>query len=255
MNKYKEYDKTIKELHSKGLRNFEIAKEIGIDGRRVSDRLKAMELKSNKRQFNDKPTKDEEKIFRSMFLGDGAIYKSKANKNYRVNLAHSLKQKDYFLMKYNRVKDFIGTEYFKETQFHKKMQKEYHVYKFQSKVNPYFTRMYKKWYRNGKKIIPNDIEEYFDAELLAYKFFDDGSLHHNGYYIATDDYDKKSLNNLRRAMLKNHGIKTNIHKHGNDGKVIYIPSTEVIKFKKIVEPYATKDVLYKLGEFRETLNK
>lgn len=252
MSKYEKYNEKIKKLHSQGLRNADIARKIGIDGRRVSERLKALGLKRNVRKLNDQPTPEQEKIFISMFIGDGAIYKSVGNKNYRVNLAHSYKQKEYFSMKYNKVKDFIGSEYFKETQFHKGAQKEYHAYKFQSRVNPYFTRMRKVWYKDGKKIIPELIKGVLDDELMAYKFFDDGWRTSHGYSIAMNDYDVDSVDNLRIAMKENLGIDTNLHK---DGEVIYIPASEREKFRKIVQPYATNDVLYKLGEFRETPNE
>ena len=99
MSKYAKYNDEIKRLHSEGLRNADIARKVGVDSRRVSDRLKALGLKRNKRRFNDQPTEEQEKVFISMFIGDGAIYKSKGNKNYRINLAHSDKQKDSLLMK------------------------------------------------------------------------------------------------------------------------------------------------------------
>src|SRR5699024_7944426 len=276
-----------------GLRNTDIARKVGVDSRRVSDRLKALGLKRNKRRFNDQPTEEQEKVFISMFIGDGAIYKSEGNKNYRVNLAHSDKQKDYFLMKYNKVKDFIGVEYFKESQFHKKdkkeyhaykfkyrekyykikstkkdkqkyylliknnkikefigveyfkesqfhkkAKKEYHAYKFQSRVNPYFTRMREVWYKDGKKIIPKLIKDKLDDEIMAYKFFDDGWLTASGYSIAMNDYDVESVNNLRQAMKENLGIETNLQE---EGKIMYIPASGRGKFREIVEPYATKD--------------
>lgn len=251
MSKYDKYRKQIIDLHSEGLRNSEIAKEIGIDNRRVSEQIKKIGLEPNQRVFNDKPTPDEEKIFISMFIGDGAIYKSPGNVNYRVNLAHSDKQKEYFLMKYNRVKNFIGTEYFKETQYHKKAKKHYHAYKFQSKVNPYFTKMRKIWYKNGKKVIPDEIYKHLDYELLAYKFFDDGHNAKSGYSIAMNDYDNESVERFRDAMKINLGIETNLHK---SGAYIYIPASQKSKFKKFVLPYATKDVLYKLGELSGTPN-
>lgn len=256
MSKYEVYHDEIKRLHAQGLQNGEIAKKIGIDSRRISERLKVLGLVKNERTFKDQPTKDEELIFRSLFLGDGAIYKSEGNVNYRVNLAHSPKQKEYFMMKYNRVKNFIGTTYWKETQLHTRVKKEYHAYKFQSLVNPYFTRMRKKWYKDGKKIIPKDIKDFLDEELLAYKFFDDGSIDGSGYNISMCDYDSESVELFRKALLNNFNIKTNLHgSYENKNICLYVPAKERTKFRNIVEPYATSDVLYKLGEFKETLNK
>lgn len=235
----------VKKLHEKGFRNSQIALAVGIDQRRISELLKKLDLKKNNRVFNDQPTSEEEEVLLSCIMGDGCLFKNKENINYRMNLAHSEKQKEYFLMKYEAVKEFIGVDYKFVSQFNKKTNKTYYAYKFQSKVNPYFTIMYDKWYKNGKKIMPSDIKKVLTPKLLAYKFFDDGFLTVSGFSISMDDYDKESVSNYRNAILENFGIETNIHK---GGKVIYIPSSQKEKFKKLVIPYATKDVLYKLGE-------
>lgn len=252
MSKYEKYYDEVLELNSKGARNKEIAQKVGIDSRRVSDILKKHGVKANERKFNDQPTKKQEKIFQSLFLGDGAIYKSKDNVNYRVNLAHSLKQKEYFMMKYNIVKDFIGTECWEESQVHNVNGKTYSCIKFQSLVNPYFTRMRKKWYKNDKKIIPKDIEEILDSELLAYKFFDDGFLNASGYSIAMHDYDNECVERFAEAIKNNFGITVNVVSNHD---IIYIPARHREEFDKLVRPHATSDVLYKLGEFRETPNE
>ena len=251
MSRYEKYDEDIKKLHGEGLRNGEIAEIVGIDARRVSDRLKVNGLVSNKRKFNDKPTPEEEVVLISLFIGDGCIYKSLGNINYRVNLAHSLKQKGYFMKKYNRVKKFLDCEYFEETQKHS--NGNYHsCVKFQSKVNPYFTRAREKFYKNGKKIIPSDIADYLTDELLAYKFYDDGYLTESGFAISMDDYDKESISNFKQAVEKNFGIEMN--EWGN-GRKLYVPAKYRGAFKELVLPHATEDVLYKLGEFSETPNE
>ena len=243
MGKYDTYFERVEKLHAEGKTNAEISREIGIDSRRVSDLIKNNGLLANKRRFNENPTQLQKEVFISAAIGDGAIYKSNKNINYRMNLAHSDKQKHYFLMKYNIVKDFIGTEYFRETQFHKRANKEYHCYKFQSKVNPFFTKLRERFYKDGKKIIPKDLERDITPRVLAYKFFDDGHKTTSGYSISMDDYDGASTENLRMIMKDKFDIKTNIH---DGGKKIYIPASERYKFKNIISPFATKDLHYKL---------
>lgn len=251
MSKYEKYDDFIIEKQKEGMNNKQIGCLLGIDGRRVSDRLRKNGLSASERRFNDNPNEDERLIFNSLFLGDGCIYKSNGNINYRINLAHSMKQKDYFMMKYNRIKDFIGTECFEETQTHIKYKKEYSCIKFQSLVNPFFTKMYSKWYKDGKKIVPIDIEELLSEELLALKYFDDGSLKGVGYSISMNDYKKEDVIRLSDAIRNNFGISCNYH---NNYKVLYIPSKYRNQFRNIIEKYATPSVLYKLGEFSGTLN-
>lgn len=251
VSKYDVYLEEVVKLHADGLRNAEIARKLGLNDRRISDLVRKNGLVPNKRKFNETPSELQHEVFISCVIGDGCIFKSKENKNYRMNLAHSEKQKYYFFEKYEIVKDFVGVEWKLVSQYDKRTKKVYNAYKIQSKVNPYFTRLYKKWYRDGKKIIIPDLFKEMTPRVLAYKFFDDGNRVGSGYSIAMDDYDPESVAIFRNVLLEKNGIKTNLH---NGGKKVYIPSAYRESFKEIVLPYATKDVLYKLGEFRESPN-
>lgn len=242
MSIYDKYFSDIKKLHELGKRTSEISRMLGIDGRRVSDQLKKNGLKSNEKIYSNKPTKNQEDVLTSLAIGDGCIYKSKGNKNYRMNLAHSQKQKYYFLEKYNQLKSFIETDYFIETQTHSKTGNKHTCYKFQTRVHPYYTEMHKKFYDNGKKIIPENFSEILNEKIIAYKYFDDGHKMTSGYSLAMHDYDKESIEILKKAILKNFAIECNIHGE----KSIYIPSIYRNEFTKILLKYATKDLEYKL---------
>lgn len=243
MSKYDKYFDSINELYKQGKRNSEISKELGIDSRRISDQLKKNGLKSNEKTYDTKPTKNQEDVLISLAIGDGCIFKSKASKNYRMNLAHSVKQKDYFLEKYNQIKSFIEVDYFIETQKHSKTGNEHTCYKFQTRVHPYYTEMHNKFYDNGKKIIPNDFENIVNEKILAYKYFDDGYKDRKAFRISMHDYDKKSVNIFQRVLDKVFSIKSNLQ---DKGRVIYIPVKESNKFRNIISKYATQDLYYKL---------
>lgn len=57
-----------------------------------------------------------------------------------------------------------------------------------------------------------------------------------------------NINYFRMILLNKYEIETTIHKDN----VLYIRAKSKNKFKEIVKKYATKDVLYKLGELLET---
>lgn len=242
MSIYDKYFENIKKLHDEGLRTSEISKVLGIDSRRISEQLKKNGLKSNEKIYKTKPTKNQEDVLISLAIGDGCIYKSKGNKNYRMNLAHSVKQKDYFLEKYNQLKSFIEVDYFIETQKHSKTGKKYTCYKFQTKVHPFYTEMHNMFYKNGKKIIPANINEMLSEKVLAYKYFDDGTKTTSGYSIAMNDYDNHSIELLKKAIHKNFDIECNIHY----GSYLYIPARYRGVFTDILLKYATQDLEYKL---------
>ena len=254
MSKYAKYDNEILRLFKEGLTNTEIGKIIGIDYRRVSDRLKIYNLKAKPANSNNKlhiKNEQQYQVLIGTVIGDGCLFTGKNNRNYRMNLAHSLKQREYFLYKYNVLKDLINTKPTQRTWRDKRTNNTYSEIRFQSKTNPLYTELYNTWYANGKKIIPKDEIFKLNEIGLAIKYFDDGFYNSNGAYsISMCDFDNESIKNFRILLMDKFNIDTNVHK----SKYIYIPKRFSLKFKDIVIPYATNDVLYKLGENRGTPN-
>lgn len=224
----------------------------GVDSRRVSEGLKKLGLARNEKKETVFVTDIQNEVFISMAIGDGSIFKGKANKNYRMNLAHCEAQKEYFIEKYEIVKSFIGVEYKFHNCYDARTNKFYPYYKIQTKTSKYFTGLYERFYKDGKKIIPANLIDDITPRILAYKFFDDGyTMDRRGYGISMNDYDDESLENFSKILIEKFGIESTIHKSG----ITYIPIKFKESFKKLVIPYATSDVLYKLGELMGTPNE
>lgn len=249
-SKYDKYIPRVLSLHSKSLSNVDISSILGIDDRRVSQILKDNGLRGHGKSFGDYPTEIQHEFFVANAIGDGSIFKSKQNANYRMNLAHSLEQKEYFLMKYAAVRDFINVDYTIESQFDKRTNKTYTYLKYQTRVHPYFTELHKQWYENGKPIIRDKNTNQLTARVLSYLYFDDGHKTSYGMSIAVSNYDENSIKNIIKRLSETFGVNANHQKSGN----IYIPAKYAQKFADGVRPYATEDVLYKLGEFSKTPN-
>ena len=243
VSKYHKYTEEVIELNSMGKSNAEIGSLLGIDHRRVGDLLRINGLKKAGYDYGKtKPTPIQHDYFVANAIGDGCIFKSKANTNYRMSLAHSLKQKDYFLHKYNAVLDFINVQYSFVSEYHKVREKVYTCIKYQTKVNPYFTELYGKWYENGKKVIKKEYVKEINDRVLALKYFDDGYKTKSAYYIAMDDYDEESLKVFMKHLLDNFDIPSNLHKRNR----VYIESKHKDKLTVILKKYATEDVMYKI---------
>lgn len=242
LSKYNVYKDDILKLNAEGKNNAEIGRILGIDSRRVSDQLRKLNLNAAERTFVE-PNELQKEVIIASVLGDGSLIACANSKNRRFNLAHSLKQEKYFMMKYEILKDLLGVECKRKTQFHKKAEKEYHSISVQSKVNPYFTELYSKWYKDGKKIIPKEYINELTEFGLAIKYFDDGYKMKNGYAIAMDDYESECVEVFRNYLLEKFDIQANMH---GKGRSLYVPSGEARRFKNIIEKYATDDVHYKL---------
>jgi hypothetical protein len=99
------------------------------------------------------------------------------------------------------------------------------------------------------KIIPNDIDKWFNECVLAYWYMDDGSKTGNSYYINTQSYTlddqqklQKALNKLKiKASIKNDKI--------SKGKILYrlkIDTESNNTFYALVKPYVLPIFDYKL---------
>ena len=250
MSKYDKYDEEIIKLANDGKRPCDISKEIGIDSRRIIERLKANNI--NYRKGNSNPlisiqTYEQEQVLIGTLLADGCLFKGKNNVNYRMNMAHGMKQKEYFMYKYEVLKSLGFNQPKIEKEYHNKSQKTYACIKTQSKTNPLFTNLYNKIYKNGKKHISRQICEIIDELALSIMFFDNGYNGKTGYFISMNNYDENSITIFRNMLLYKFGLETTLTKNNQ----VYIRAKSKEKFLEITKRYATKDVLYKFGELLE----
>lgn len=244
------HESEVMDLYNSGVYSaVEISKILNIGGNRVWDVLIKHGIRQrsldelNKLRFSSRL---QEEVMIGTVIGDGCLFKqNKTAIKCRMSLAHSLKQKEYFLKKYDILKDLIGSDYSFKIQYDRRTEKNYYCIKCQSRANLLYTDLRNKWYKNGKKIICEDIYRY-GADCLAVKFFDDGFKSQYGFYISMDRFDDNSIC-IFRDWMNGMGIGSTLEK----GNRVYIPKKYKEKFIETVRPFATSDVLYKLGELLE----
>lgn len=231
---------TVRELRSKGLTIREIAKQSGISRYAVENIMREhkfpkAEMNVTGRQFD---------FLIGNVIGDGCIFGSGSKShNYRMNLAHSLKQKDYFMTKYLVLESIVKSKPTVRTWTDKRTNKQYSEIRFQSVANEFYTELYKKWYADGKKIINLDELRKCSAVTLAIKYFDDGCKASNGnYYIAMHDYSDGCIADFMRWMHEEFEINSTLHSN----KSVYIPSGSAGKMSEILKLIASDDVSYKI---------
>lgn len=231
---------TVRELRSKGLTIKEIANESGLSRYAVEKIL--LEHKFPKAVMN--VTGRQFDFLIGNVIGDGCIYGSgNKNHNYRMNLAHSLKQKDYFMTKYRVLESIVKSKPRERTWTDKRTNKQYSEIRFQSVANEFYTDLHKKWYENGKKIINLDELRKCGAVTLAIKYFDDGCKASNGnYYISMDDYSDECIRSFMQWMHDEFGIDSTVHSN----RSIYIPGRSKSKMSEILSLINSSDVSYKI---------
>jgi hypothetical protein len=185
-------------------------------------------------------------IVNGALLGDGCLHTAWAgtSKNYRFAKTHSIKQKEYVDWTYKKLQPFVLSRPW--------LYKPVQSLKLRTISHPELTILRDRYYPNGKKILPDNIEAIIKDPLsLAVWFMDDGNsmtAHGvtHGYHINTQSFSRKENERLVTLFLKTRGLHCTLQK--NNGRVrIYIRSRSKYKFANIVYEHMIPSMQYKLG--------
>src|SRR5687768_1511232 len=99
-------------------------------------------------------------------LGDGYLRIIPGRRDAFLEMNHSFSQKDYVDWKYSILKDITVSAPRKRVIDNVRV-----AYRFYTKQHPEITQLYSMFYKNGKKIIPNNIR--ITPLSLAVWFMDD----------------------------------------------------------------------------------
>ena len=175
-------------------------------------------------------------------LGDGGLrYKGK---NCRLHVKHAAWQLPLVQFKHKVFSNFVSMKIREFTQ--PVRGKNYSFTEFVSRTNPDFTVFYNIFYRDGKKIVPENIAMLLVEPLsLAVWFMDDGSAEYAGASLQTHCFTKEEVQLLQHCFEQNFQIVTTMRK--NKGKwILYIPKRSLVRFRELVTPFMLDRFMYKL---------
>jgi hypothetical protein len=180
-------------------------------------------------------------------LGDLHIRKQPASTNVRFCFEQGLIHEEYILHLYELFKNYCmsGLKY-STRKPDKRTGNIYSRVTFTTYSLPCLNIYHELFYRDGKKIIPNNIEELLTARALAYWAMDDGSKNKNNFYFNTDSYTKEEVQLLIDALKNKFDLDTSMHKMTDSNYRIFIRVRSMSKFKDLVTPYFHESMMYKL---------
>ena len=165
-------------------------------------------------------------------LGDGSL-EDRKTANSRLQIRHSLRQRDYVDWLYNELQNFVLS----------KPRQIGDAYFFRTKSLPLFTQWRQKFYRGGKKIIPQDI--FLSPLSLAIWFMDDGYFDKKAAYFCTHCFTNDNLNHLQK-LLRGFGLESSLILDRGHYKIrLLVGSTQT--FINLVRQHIHPTLLYKIG--------
>ena len=172
-------------------------------------------------------------------LGDGYLRIVPGRKNAFLEVNHSFSQKEYVNWKFEKLRNICNFG-----PVARKGNGNRIAYRFYTKQCPELTNFYNNFYKNGEKIVPNDIK--LDAVALSVWFMDDGSkCGKSNFYLNTQQFSKDNQIKLLNC-LENLGLKASLNKDKSYFRIRFL-SMSVNKLKELLKENLIPSMYYKIG--------
>ena len=189
--------------------------------------------------------KDQEQVIIGSLLGDGCVHNVKGiNSGTYLSLHHCSKQKEYIEWKASFFKDISSL--YEIEQFDGRFKNPNYInYVMQTKSILELVPYRNNWYTPEKHIYKEDADKLGPLGLAVW-YMDDGAKckPYGGAILCTNCFTIEELK-VMQVVLKNN-FDLNVTLNIKSANMIYIPSSEFPKFKKIIEPYIIPSMKYKI---------
>jgi len=180
----------------------------------------------------------------------GAGYLQKTGKfNARLRLEHKLDHKEYLLWKAKMLPKLFQGKFTTLERVHPVTHKKYAYARWQSNSTPSLGKLRQIFYPEGKKKIPQDLAKWLNSPLaLATWYMDDGYYYERDRcaYLYLGRVGKKEAEIAQETLKRNFKLVTKVLDKKDKGFVLYFTPLELLKLKKIIEPYLQPVMSYKL---------
>ena len=193
-----------------------------------------------------------QKIVIGSILGDGTIYPFNKKGEAILEYKYDDKYFSYLVWIHEKLAPLGVGEIKPHTGFHQ--------HRFRLFPNKEIGTLRKVFYPNGKKIVPQTIKKLLvDPLSLAIWYMDDGCLdfrpkEHCNATFATFCFSWDECLLLKQTLQENFDLTVSVHRNTMRGKVyyrLYIPSSSMYRFTKLIQPFILPCFFYKIPEFSQ----
>lgn len=204
---------------------------------------------AKKERADIKLSDEKAQVLTGILLGDGHIQQRSPTQNSRFIFGQTaVKHHEYFKLVFNLFKPYC-TEDFKS--YHKtwtdfRTNQQYESLHFATMALPCFNIYKDKFYPNGKKLVPEDIDVMLTKIGLAHWIMDDGSKQGKGLHLNVYAFSPECVEKLINVLTTKFGLKCSIHLKENKPR-IYVHKESMELLTSMVKPYMDPSMMYKLG--------
>lgn len=188
-------------------------------------------------------------LFYGTLLGDA--YAEKHGFGTRIHFHQSSRNMEYLYWLHKTVTQYgyCNPKIPKVIKQIGKNNKMYYSFKFRTWTFTSLNFLYDDWYdQNGRKVLPQNLQNYLNPLSLSYMIIDDGSFTGYGLKIATDCFTEAEVCFLQHCIEQKFKFKTNIHCQNKKYR-LYIPKASFTILVPLVKQYFCPSMLYKLNQY------
>lgn len=191
-------------------------------------------------------TQEQQSVLIGSILGDGTLQIGERGVNANFKTEQGLVQKEYVWWKYKIFKPWVFTEPKISYRYNESRERYAKSYWFRTIRHPILTKFHKRFYENGRKIIPKDIARDIDAPALAVWVMDDGSLNNNQLDISTYSFTLPDIHLLIDALKLNFNLSGKYYRDRDKGYRMYFKIGETKKLICLIKVHVIQAMDYKI---------
>lgn len=184
----------------------------------------------------DKLSKEQEQLIIGCLLGDGRLECRSLAKTARLRIHHADSQKDYLFWKFEQLKNLITSNPRRHEYIDKRYLKKVVSWYFHTKTLVSLSNLYRLFYANGKKIVPENLGTMLTPYVLAVWIMDDGCLFNQSLILNTQSFTIDEQRYLQELFKKQYGVEVGIQKDRNNFR-LYFPKQATKRIQEIIAPF------------------
>jgi hypothetical protein len=199
---------------------------------------------------------EQEEIFVGSMLGDGSINKT-SKETYNSHYAVLRKTTDIEYLEWHAKKfnNFCKPDPIRHrSTFDQRTNKTYYASRFRTKSTKLFTNQRLIWYKDAKKIVPNNIQ--LSPLSIAIWFCDDGNISINNKQLllgfATDSFSEQEVHYLKNLLEASIDYKLIVNKH-EKGFIIRGSTGASLALAHTIKNFMPKGMDRKLSKYNDWL--
>ena len=191
-------------------------------------------------------SKFQKEVIIGCLLGDGRLECRSKEGIARLRIHHGWRQKELVFWKYKTLKNLVSSHPRKIVCWkNPKNSEDYYSWYFHTRTIPELRELYKRFYSNGRKILPQDISDLLTPISLAVWIMDDGCYDKGSIILNTQHLTLKENKALEKILKRKFDLNSGINKDRNHWRLRFFKS-EFRKLKNLIEQFVIPSMRYKI---------